>query len=320
MLPPRSIIDQAIVLGSSTDLTQGAGGNLSCKLKNTLWIKASGTRLKDAEKNEIFIPLNLSRVRKAVIESEDLRSCYEGSFQNSQLRPSIETSIHCLLPQDYVAHVHSVGAIATSVMENAQDLFFDTFPKVKKIFIPYCKPGIQLAKKISQNLNVNKLGSDENLLILLGNHGIIAAAKNAETTTRLILDFENNFITQNLTEQTNYNHDSEYVEFFPKSTLNSDEIEILLNGALTPDQVVFLGPEPFVSEGRLSNNSSALIREDGSVWCKYDLGQDAKEIVSSFVKIAKLIPDSSKVRYLSYANISELLNWEAEKWRKNMQA
>ena len=37
-------------------LVQGAGGNVSWKEEDTLWVKASGTWLSDASAEDIFLP------------------------------------------------------------------------------------------------------------------------------------------------------------------------------------------------------------------------------------------------------------------------
>ena len=53
-------------IGIRKELIQGAGGNTSYKIGNTLWIKASGTRLENAKKESIFIPLNLKEVIRSI--------------------------------------------------------------------------------------------------------------------------------------------------------------------------------------------------------------------------------------------------------------
>ena len=50
-------------LGKDSLLIQGAGGNISWKDGNKLWIKASGTWLADANIMDIFVPVDLSHLR-----------------------------------------------------------------------------------------------------------------------------------------------------------------------------------------------------------------------------------------------------------------
>ena len=53
-------------LGADPLLVQGAGGNVSWKESEVLWIKASGTWLKDALERDIFVPVDLSDLREAL--------------------------------------------------------------------------------------------------------------------------------------------------------------------------------------------------------------------------------------------------------------
>ena len=51
-------------LGKNLNLIQGAGGNTSVKVDGVLWVKASGYWLSDANKKNIFVPVN----HKGIIE------------------------------------------------------------------------------------------------------------------------------------------------------------------------------------------------------------------------------------------------------------
>jgi rhamnose utilization protein RhaD (predicted bifunctional aldolase and dehydrogenase) len=50
-------------LGADRAIVQGAGGNVSLKEEGTLWVKASGCWLADAEAKDIMVPLALEAVR-----------------------------------------------------------------------------------------------------------------------------------------------------------------------------------------------------------------------------------------------------------------
>ena len=45
-------------IGADPLLVQAAGGNTSIKQDGVMWIKASGTRLKEASSKNIFVPLD----------------------------------------------------------------------------------------------------------------------------------------------------------------------------------------------------------------------------------------------------------------------
>ena len=49
-------------IGADPLLVQGAGGNVSWKEGDDLWVKASGTWLADAVSQDIFIPVSLTPI------------------------------------------------------------------------------------------------------------------------------------------------------------------------------------------------------------------------------------------------------------------
>ena len=90
-------------VGSDPLLVQAAGGNTSIKDEGVMWIKASGTWLRDAEAKDIFVPLDFVRLSAALAADDPAcESCTDFVRQDINplgLRPSIETSVHGLMPQ-----------------------------------------------------------------------------------------------------------------------------------------------------------------------------------------------------------------------------
>lgn len=316
----NSLIEQAKFFGSSTSYVQGAGGNLSVKDKNVIWIKASGTRLKDAEKNEIFIPLKLDDARSVVLESEKLDHLILNFSIMQGLRPSIETAIHTLLPHKYVTHIHSVGSIAVSTQKNSVDQFNKLTINADKFVIPYLKPGIQLARGILGVLENSPISAECDAIFLLENHGLISASNNEDSLVNNIITIEKHFTKSiEFPRLRNLEIFEKYVKVFPESTLNSNQRNYLRNGPLTPDQVVYLGAKPFQNFEDRNDNSGAFIDSDGAVWVSSDLSSDAKEVVESFVSAALVVDTNEEINYLSQTNVDEILNWDAEKWRKSQE-
>ena len=65
--PPPALADLgalSVAVGSDILLVQGAGGNTSLKEAGVLWVKASGTWLKDAASAAAFVPLDIALVRQ----------------------------------------------------------------------------------------------------------------------------------------------------------------------------------------------------------------------------------------------------------------
>jgi rhamnose utilization protein RhaD (predicted bifunctional aldolase and dehydrogenase) len=62
------------------------------------------------------------------------------------LRPSIETSVHAILPQRVVVHVDCVETIACACLEDAERRLADKLAGFNWTFIPYVRPGLLRAR------------------------------------------------------------------------------------------------------------------------------------------------------------------------------
>ena len=96
-------------VGRDMSLVQGAGGNTSVKEGDVLWVKASGAWLSEADKRDIFVPVDLPGALRALGQGIEKMPVADPT---ARLRPSIETSLHALLPHRVVLHVHAVNTIA----------------------------------------------------------------------------------------------------------------------------------------------------------------------------------------------------------------
>jgi rhamnose utilization protein RhaD (predicted bifunctional aldolase and dehydrogenase) len=62
----QTISQMCADLGKDPLLVQGAGGNVSWKENETLWIKGSGTWLANANDEDIFVPVNFKHLQDAL--------------------------------------------------------------------------------------------------------------------------------------------------------------------------------------------------------------------------------------------------------------
>lgn len=146
-------------LGADSRLIQAAGGNTSVKIGATLWVKASGLWLRDALTRPTFVPVVLDRVRQNV--AAQLPDPVAGSVDAAQaqaagaaaLRPSIETTLHALMPHPVVLHVHAVDAIAWAVLPGAPSLLRAALAAHRWAWVPYARPGVNLTRAVAALLN-----------------------------------------------------------------------------------------------------------------------------------------------------------------------
>ena len=146
----------------------GAEGNTSCKSDDGFYIKASGKSLSNLTK-------------------EDLVYCkFDGSYENGNLRPSIETGFHSWIYRNlnvnYIAHTHPVNTLkilCSLEVDNfsKRRLFPDqvVFNGSESCLVDYYHPGDELVNGIEKSVNsyIKKYNSNPKL-ILLKNHGVIS--------------------------------------------------------------------------------------------------------------------------------------------------
>lgn len=313
----HALSEYGVAIGSDPRLVQGAGGNISVKLDDTIWIKASGTRLAEALTSEILVGLDRTAARRAVLDTEVL-SPFVLPGSPVGLRPSIETALHVLLPHKFVVHVHAVGSIAAGLGENALQRIVGLDSSAEFRLVPYAKPGIELARAVADAI----VGIDENrgpLVLMLQNHGLVVGAETLAKVAALIGSIEATLLRVSAPSLA---HDSSqragYNLLVKAGTLTPSQADLLDDRTpLTPDSAVFLGERPF---SRDSESSTACVLEpDGSVSIDALLGPDEREIAASMVDVARLVNPGDAVSSLDEADIASLLDWDAEKWRKAMR-
>ena len=134
-------------IGRNPLLVQGCGVNTSIKHHGLLWVKGSGAWLARAENENIFMAVHLDALRQAVLDGKEVSpSLYKAG--DSKLKPSIETTLHALMPQKVVLHVHSINAIATAVIFGGKHGVSRLLDGLNWKWIPYRRPGVPLTLAI----------------------------------------------------------------------------------------------------------------------------------------------------------------------------
>ena len=171
-------------IGADPLLVQAAGGNTSLKHEGVMWIKASGTWLKDATTRDIFVPINHQALQMALAKKDPAcEACTDFvlvDLNATGLRPSIETAVHALMPQRVVVHVHCVNTIAWAIRSDAELRLAGKLRDFNWAFIPYARPGLPLANAIAPRI---KPGID---VLILGNHGLVVAGETVAEAERLL--------------------------------------------------------------------------------------------------------------------------------------
>jgi rhamnose utilization protein RhaD (predicted bifunctional aldolase and dehydrogenase) len=333
----RALRALSSALGADPLRTQGAGGNTSIKQDAVMWIKASGTWLADALTQDIMTPVRLDPLRKAITDG-DPRAAAAVDFVDAQLnasglRPSIETSVHAIIPAPVVVHIHCVNTIALAVRHDGESLVRERLRPhgdVALAFIPYRKPGLPLAHAIAEQLT-----KDTNVFVL-ANHGLVVAGETvAEVTDRLERVCESLSAPARAAPQVGAETLATIVEGtdyrLPQHpavhaiALDPKSLAIARLGSLYPDHVVFLGQglvEASIDGGRLRAPPEG--RRPPLMMALPGLGavlhrstsKNAEAMARCLADVAARSPQEAPIRVLTGAEEQELMNWEAEAYRQ----
>ena len=143
--------------GADPDLVTCGGGNTSMKEDGVMYVKGSGTALKDAV-TETFVGMDLKKLltmlddeyptEDAAREAKFLRDVTAAKLPGEEAkRPSVEALLHALFPQKFVLHLHPslINGLTCSLRgeEDCARLFGESV-----VWVPACKPGYVLARKM----------------------------------------------------------------------------------------------------------------------------------------------------------------------------
>ncbi len=312
-------------VGGDPLLVQAAGGNTSIKQAGVMWIKASGTWLRDALERDIFVPLDLTALLAALYDdSPDCENCLPfvlNDLNTLGLRPSIETSVHGLMPQRVVVHVHCVNTIALAICEDAEQRFSGKLADFNWSFIPYARPGLQLARAIRQYL---KPGSN---LMVLQNHGLVVAADtvaDAHVLLKNVVDAvqcaQRAFTHPDLSaldvasKGTDYMPAREISAHFP--ALDAAILQLACNQVYYPDHVVFLGTTIPIDTAK---GASAIAVPGKGMLVRKDAKPAVEPMLRCLGDVFARVPRDARLRALTVAEIDQLLNWDAETYRQTLQ-
>ena len=328
-------------IGMDPTMIQAAGGNTSLKQGNTMWVKASGKWLCDAQSDELMVPMSVSKIKEVLEDKKcsdnDISNCINLEISPTGLRPSVESPMHAVLDFKFVFHTHDININALAVQKNSKLKFEEVLLGLNWKFIPYVKPGIELCRELIQQKTKN-----DNVFIL-ENHGLIVCGQSLEEVKKLnhevryrLKKLQGQILvgpTEAIDEEIDLkNTGYKYCRDKIINTLAFQKLRIdkLSQGVLLPDFLVFLGPKISIlnpkdeglqdrlkklSQTPLPFNSCIILAENG-VLIRDDALKGTFEIIRCAYDLLCLMPDGLDLKYLNENEIKDLLNWEAEHYRQ----
>lgn len=336
----EALLDVSARVGADPLLVQGAGGNTSIKEVGTLWIKASGLWLAHARQRDVMVPVALDPLLDALERNdpatEKAQDFVISELNPSGLRPSIETTVHALMPQKVVIHVHCVETIATAVQTNGAAIAAERLAGIPHVFVPYARPGLPLARAIAERMQA------KTSVLILGNHGLAVAAETVSDAAILLTD-----VSRRLTAQRRAAPEADLAAL-SRLAVNSgyclpDDIRLhavatdlescrmAAGGSLYPDHVIFLGKGSVIAApDETAVSIEAARKERGEslpplllfpgkgVLVEKAISAGALAMARCLADVTARIPASGRLRYLSDVENAELLGWDAEKYRQKL--
>lgn len=320
-------------IGRNPLLVQGGGGNTSIKQDGLLWVKGSGVWLAKAESENIFVSLHLDALRQAVLDGKKVSSSlYIAGY--SKLRPSIETTLHALMPQKVVLHVHSINTIARAVVMGGEYDISRLLYGLNWKWIPYRRPGVPLTVAIR---DVVAASPD---VLVLANHGLVVGAETCSEAEALLNEVETRLKnSERVLPRSDLGTIGTLAESaglrLPKHAIahslatDPANVRMVIGGTLYPDHVVYLGPGVCVVQEEKSFSGSmndyqacyginplwALLPKKGIAVSK-EISPGGEEMLLALALVLNRIRSDARLSFLSDEEVNALLNWDAEKYRK----
>lgn len=325
-------------IGRDPHLTQAAGGNTSLKAGDTLWIKASGTWLKDALAEDIMVPVAIPPLIRAVEQRDPAADQPQGfaieALNARKLRPSIETTVHALMPQRVVLHVHCVDTISLAVQADCEAQVAKRLDGLEWAYVPYRRPGLPLAQGIAERLRPR---AD---VLILANHGLVVAAETVagaeallRRVTRLLARPPRKVAEPNVVALTTLIARSGYR--LPADgeahavAIDPESCRMASGGSLYPDHVIFLGQGSVVARPgedvmrvteRCGTAPVAILFPGLGVLMRGDASAGANAMQRCLADVTARVDVAAKLNYLTAAENDELINWDAEQYRQKLNA
>ncbi len=184
------------LLGGEPRLVLHGGGNTSLKTKakdilgreyEVLCVKGSGWDMAVIEPAGLpavkMEPLLAARALPALSDEDMVALQRANLIDPSSPNPSVETLLHAFLPHRFVDHTHSTAILAiVDQGENSRALCDTVFGK-KMGYVPYIKPGFDLAKAAADVFDQDPTVEG----LILDKHGIFTFAEKAKDAYELMI-------------------------------------------------------------------------------------------------------------------------------------
>lgn len=334
----RDLLELAARLGRDPLVIQGPGGNISFKHDGVMWVKASGTWMVEAMAQSILIPVDIAAVLDGLAAGdpacETCSAFVRRDLSDLPLRPSIETTLHAVMPQRVVVHVHCVETISIACLSDAAERLAIPLSGLNWTFVPYIRPGASLGRIMAEHIVA---GTN---VVVLGNHGLVVAGDSVSEAERLCAEVSRRLariaraapVADRTALETIQGDGYSIAEDDQWHAIATDPISLAAarRGSLYPDHVVFLGPGIVIAEA--GENAADAARRSGraapplvvvpgaGVLLHNAATPGARALIRCLADVTCRLKSDDPIAPLSLDDEAQLLNWDAEKYRQWLDA
>lgn len=323
-----------VEIGADPMLVQGAGGNVSWKEGGTLWVKASGTWLADAQDKDIFVPVDLDDLQNSIMAGDySVTPRVQGA---STLRPSIETLLHAIMPHKIVVHAHAIMPLTFLVGQNSEKAIAGKIAQeISWAIVDYEKPGAVLAEAVSSAIN----SKPDVQVLLLKNHGVVIGGDDIDEIKvhlkALLNSLKAKPVYFQVARELPQPFSMEGKSYIPVPDLPVHDLALIPelynrlkpDWVLYPDHVVFLGPVPhcydsceaFIEKTRGKDAPELIFIRGHGVFSRNDLSIAKKAQLKCYYDVLIRNPVNTTLNRLDDQQIAELLDWDAERYRQQLE-
>ena len=333
--------------GMREDIIQSGGGNTSVKINDeTMFIKSSGYQLSEMEENVGYSKVNYKKIvdyfkSNLEIKRSDEKELLENTLIEGK-RPSIETFLHSIT-EKYTLHTHPLLINVFTSRKNGMKELKSMFPD--SLVIDYQTPGIFLAKEFFDKFLKLENPQKANI-VFLKNHGLIVSGKNMDEVIELhesILETLENKLKVNMQVYRNSTFLFKKLEDFIensivylcensriKNFIENNSIEDI-NYCFSPDSLIYCNKKilllnkdddmlEVIKNHNLKYGNFNVVYFENELYIVAPNVKKAKEIESvlSFNLQVLELNKNDEMDFLTEEEQNFLLNWDSEKYRKNL--
>ena len=344
----KNLIKISKYAGMREDLVQAGGGNTSVKIDDeVIYIKSSGYHLSEISESKGYSKVNYKKMidifnKKSSILYNDEKKIMEDILILGE-KPSIETFLHSITAGKYTLHTHPVVVNILTTRKGGMKTLKDIFPE--SLVIDYATPGIHLAKKIYDE-KLKEVKRNKYDIIFLKNHGLIVSGETVieviekneeilrilEEKLKINMNSHRNssFLFDNLEKKLGENIVYLCNNYKVRKYLKKNKIEDLKYN-FSPDSIVYCGKKilKLYNDKNILEEAEIHVRKYGEFNIIYY--ENELYIVALNVKKAKEIESildfniqilefnkENEMEFLSGKEEDFLLNWDSEKYRKDL--